>query len=365
MAEAEGVSEKTVIVMGAGCSFAYGFPLAHQTLDHLQRFARELEGSTQHTQVRTCVLETIDLFQRYREKNRAIKTLDQLVDAIHGASRATERDQTADERADRCVNRAKIAEAALFIWCEKAAIQRGLDGYRKLLNWIFGKGSGRDYHPGEMGADYAVFSFNYDRLFELAFQRRFRLPNLAFYGPDIMNSGLYVLGNRLQPIPLDRFALLKLHGSVSFRTDEFMDLRHEGHPPQIDGEDNYGDSRFFAESDSRGHSRMHPPLIVFPHEQPFLKDYPNGRFAHREYTPHVAAAARKFAARATELWIVGYSCPSEDCDEIRDMLDAATGCKRILVRDPNPDSVCQKLLTHLRTNSTQIVPIRSDFENAF
>ena len=365
MAKSEGVSEKTVIIMGAGCSFAYGYPLAHQTLDYLQKFAQELEGSDEHAQVHNCVLETIDLFGRYREENEALRTLDQLVDAIHSASRSNPRDPTADARADRCVNKAKIAVAALFMSREKAAIGTGLEGYRKLLNCIFGKGSGRYYRPGEMGADYAVFSFNYDRLFELAFLRMFTSQNLAFYGPDVLNSGLYESRDELQPIHLDRFALLKLHGSVSFRTNEFIGFRHEGHRPQIDREDNYGDTRFFAPCDLRGRSEIHPPLIVFPHEQPFLMDYPNGKFDHREYTPHVAVAAGKFAAGATEIWILGYSCPSEDSDEISDVLSNATRCRRILIYDPKPDVVRQRIVRHLRASSPRIELFPNEFENAF
>jgi hypothetical protein len=61
-----------------------------------------------------------------------------------------------------------------------------------------------------------VLTFNYDRLFEMAFVSRFRcdVKTSCLYGESLLNSGMdYVSGGGIE-VAADRFAFLKLHGSV-------------------------------------------------------------------------------------------------------------------------------------------------------
>jgi hypothetical protein len=59
-------SQRTkVVILGAGCSAKYGYPLAQQTREHLQQFADSITDAA--PKVCNLVRQTVDLFDRLKE----------------------------------------------------------------------------------------------------------------------------------------------------------------------------------------------------------------------------------------------------------------------------------------------------------
>ncbi len=93
---------------------------------------------------------------------------------------------------------------------------------------IFPSTNGTGWREALKNTEYRVLTFNYDRLFELALRQHFSIDvTEAFYGPTVLNSGLYQVVPQLAEVDLTRFSLLKLHGSVGVYSHErYGDCEH-------------------------------------------------------------------------------------------------------------------------------------------
>jgi hypothetical protein len=119
--------------------------------------------------------------------------------------------------AERLVHEAKIAVAALFLSKEVSAVQQGLAGYRTLMKQLSSPSPyGTQCQRVLQGTPYRDLTFNYDRLFELAFRQYFpEDSSLDLYGKGVLNTGLSWLPGSPLDVDLSRFSFLKLHGSVN------------------------------------------------------------------------------------------------------------------------------------------------------
>jgi hypothetical protein len=195
-----------LIILGAGCSCQYGYPLARDTRQHLSEFAATLGSDA--VRLAQLVNETVSVFDDLRAKGTPVETLDELAWQIHQL-------RNRSEKGDHAVERAKVAVAALFLSKEAQAIQTGLPAYRSLMRRIFPSTMGTDCKRALQRTPYRILTFNYDRLFELAFRQYFDVDHTeSFYGPTRLNSGLRVADLESVEIDLNRFSFLKLHGSV-------------------------------------------------------------------------------------------------------------------------------------------------------
>lgn len=339
--------ETTLIILGAGCSLKR-YPLAKDMLTHLKDFGNTLADDAQR--LRRLVNQTVDLFEQLRAKGTAPQTLDDLARLVHGGHLADNSIGTNHARNNRLVSDAKLAVAALFLSKEASAMADGLTGYRSLMNRIFSSSFGTDCRSALRNTPYRVLTFNYDRLFELAFRQYFPYDGTeAFYGPTILNSGLYqTLPERVQ-VDLNRFSFLKLHGSVGFYSYEDAGECHHIHrTPELVQPTPITDEEFFTPPGHGIHSNQpKPTLTVFPHEKDFLRQYPANRLPFRFYIPEVWKAARHFASRAKEIWIVGYSCPEPDFPAWSSLLAAANNCQQVVVWNPSADDICEQLRLRL------------------
>src|SRR6266567_4639472 len=159
-----------VFILGAGCSAGFGYPLGNGFVEALDAFGKKL-ATPDKQQIKRAVESTVNLLE-----SKAIATLDELVDRIdRGLFDESSRSFLDIERLrnDRVYD-AKIATLALFLSLEPAASRSGLRSYSNFFREIF---PGHDSWQNLLVTSACrVLSFNYDRLFEMAFQH--------LYGPD-------------------------------------------------------------------------------------------------------------------------------------------------------------------------------------
>jgi len=341
----------TLVILGAGCSFNSGYPVARGMFDCLKNFMVSdcAVGST--VKLRASVKRTLELVDAFREQGESVDTLDTLARLIHEKGVG----KTMQER-NREVISAKTAVAALFMSLERKAVEKGLPSYRQFLERVFGKAPRGGYRSALGASHYRILSFNYDRLFEMAF--RIVFPDfdgtVALYCPDVLNSGLFLADSEHIEIDLDRFSFLKLHGSVGLygfsqsmnpsdknsRVDHNHSIPDPVMPPKI------SDDEFFLPNDrSYGiHAgKPKPVLITFPHEKDHLKAYPANLLPFKAYAPRIWEAATYFASQASEIHLIGYSCPKADAAALVSLFSAARRCTRFYIENPSPKEVCCSL----------------------
>lgn len=341
------------------------YPLAKDMLTHLKQFGDGLGNNT--ARLRKLVEQTVDLFDRLRAKGTMAQTLDDLARIVHSGHLADNNIGTNQTTNYRLIADAKVAIAAMFLSKETQAVNDGLTGYRSLMNRVFASSFGTDCRLALRNTPYRVLTFNYDRLFELAFRQYFPYDGTeAFYGPTVLNSGLYqVLPQRVE-VDLDRFAFLKLHGSVGlYSYEEAGGCDHLHRVPDFVQPTPITDEEFFLTDGYGIHSnKPKPALIVFPHEKDFLRDYPGNRFSFRFYIPEIWKAARHFASQAKEIWIIGYSCPEPDLPAWSSLFHAALNCEQIVIQNPSADEICERQRLRFPTHAKLFKSSKRTFEHS-
>ena len=245
-------------ILGAGCSKAYGYPLAVDMLSQLTEFSQLIGTSAPKLALHT--EKTIRLFQKY-----GAETLDDLAALVHQKDLAA-RFATSEYQN---VEVAKTVVSAMFLQKEKDAMAHGRRGYHEFIKEIFP--SSTKGWEALQNSNWRILNFNYDRLFELAFRKRYYIDmNDTFYGPTRMNSGLRQMLPGTVEIEPNRFALLKLHGSVGFSVgNRHGEVEHHVMIPDPDSPEPIDDKRFiYNDVDAAKAERVRPSLIVFPHEKP-------------------------------------------------------------------------------------------------
>lgn len=344
----------TLLILGAGCSVSSGYPLAR---DFVTRLAAYREACFSYAKRLLPRLDqTLKLFDQLREVGAPAETLDDLARLVHQGKLG--------QRANHVVEDAKHAVAAMFLAAEGAAVQRGLAEYRSLLRRIFADEYGTSPHAALKRTPYRVLTFNYDRLFELAFRQFFEVdcPE-AFYGPTCLNSGLLHLVPDVEVDP-DRFSLLKLHGSVGVWSDEWRDpCRYSIAVPDPKAPGRVEDAIMVLDSpNSRGHVLPPiPSLVVFPHVKALLTRYPDNRAAFKAYIPKVWKAACDFASQAETVEIIGYSCPEPDFPFLQRLLEAAASCRRIVIHNTAAGVICRRLRSRLPAMAEKFEPYEASF----
>ena len=193
-------SRPTLIILGAGCSVSSGYPVAAKMFEGLAHFGQGLGDDAKR--LRALVEKTLALVKRLRTAGESVETLDTLAKLLHegkaGGDTMQERNQN--------VKDAKLAVSAYFLSLEREAIRKALPGYRALMDRVFGTDS-RWYAKAIQDSAYCVLTFNYDRLFELAFRQRF--PDfdstVALYSPAA-HSRAKLRARAFAPMPPDSAA---------------------------------------------------------------------------------------------------------------------------------------------------------------
>jgi predicted ester cyclase len=338
----------TLIILGAGCSLNSGYPVANDMFPRLAEFRDSLGNEA--VKLRRLVTDTPRVVAKLREQGESVGTLDTLARLIHESHAFG---QTMRQRSHFVVA-AKISVAALFLFLEPEAVRKGLPGYRKLLMRIFPDIPKVGFRRATQLSRHRVLTFNYDRLFELAFRQYF--PDFdgteALYYKTVLNSSLSLVDSGNLDIDLNRFSFLKLHGSAGlygfseqiYPSAKSGNVEHIHSIPDPKSPIPITDAEFFYPKDDPIHSgKPKPVLITFPHEKDHLKKYPSNLLSFKDYIPKIWEAAHDFACQAEEIHIVGYSCPAADAQALEKLFAAAKICRRYLIENPSPGDVCQRL----------------------
>src|ERR1039458_8629314 len=186
------IETKTVYILGAGCSAGQqpdgpGFPLACEFVSALDEFSQKRLAGNDCQKLKSLVVDTVKLLRQEK-----VQTLDTLVARLGAEARDTSNRLTNNERQRRDVQvlDAKIATTALFLELETKAKEAGLPRYDNFLSELFGNSV--KWAEASRKAHCNVLTFNYDRLFEMAFLSRFRSDagQYPLYGKSLLNSGL-------------------------------------------------------------------------------------------------------------------------------------------------------------------------------
>ncbi|MGO8696345.1 MAG: SIR2 family protein [Limisphaerales bacterium] len=335
-------SRPILIILGAGCSVGSGYPIAAKMFEGLAHFGEGLDDDAKR--LRALVEKTLALVNQLRTNGESVETLDTLAKLLHDGKAGGD---TMQER-NHNVTDAKLAVSAYFLSLERVAIQKSIPGYRSLMDRVFGTNS-RWYTKAIQDSSYCVLTFNYDRLFELAFRQRFSDfdGTVALYSPAALNSGMRPVTPHQAEIEPDKFCFLKLHGSIDLygfeeygRPELIQGIPDPAHPQPIT------DQEFFVPNEP-GYGvhagKGKPALIVFPNEKQHLEQYPGNLLAFREYLPAIWEAAHNAAHRAEEIQIIGNSCPAPDAEALRSLFAAATKCRRYVIENPHPEDVHERL----------------------
>ena len=216
--------------------------------------------------------------------------------------------------------------------------------YQTFIREIFGRdGISAPYTASKFqNSNARVLTFNYDRLFELAFFFiDFSQNHLKRFGhpPEFLNSGLYFQNSKSLRIEKERFCLLKMHGSVGVRCEEdkFDDQLTQGGEYLVNGKKLKVNDDMFFKTDPPFHT-PHEPLIVFPWEKHFILDGKNNKAPFRDYISAVWKYAKSIFQEASEIYIIGYSFRDEvDSKYLIDLMREAKDCRQIEVQNISHD----------------------------
>jgi hypothetical protein len=151
----------------------------------LDKFVTEFSASA--PRLVALVRQTVEIFDKLNKRGVPVETLNDLAWHVHQGKLGDNGTPSDRVKKYRLVEDAKLSVAALFLSKEPEAIRRGLPGYRTLMRWIFPSTLGTDYRSAVRNSSFRVLTFNYDRLFELAFRQHFEVDlQEAFYGPTVL-----------------------------------------------------------------------------------------------------------------------------------------------------------------------------------
>ena len=330
-----------VFILGAGCSADCGYPLGVGFETELEKFLHEIPDEC--PKIRRSVSATVDLFRNLS----GVETIDQLTARIEQDLDNWKRQRNSpivgpdwlqrDKTAAEQILNAKIATSAMFLANEEKARQTRLRSYKSFITQILG---GPPWEEARQ-THCCLLTFNYDRLFEIAFLESFPtfdIHNHPLYAHDALNSAFapnFGDWRIVQPTP-NQFCFLKLHGSVGWWAktelgerqywpavpDAGMNLKQieESIPKQCGGLNGWA------------------PLLTFPHERQKSQEFFNhrGQSCGHDWAPYIDTVwqyAASIVANAAEIRVIGYSFNPIDSRYMIKHLLAKSTCKKIVIQN--------------------------------
>lgn len=330
--------ESKVYILGAGCSKDCGYPLGAEMKADLEQFGRSLD-SARSPRLQRAVADTLALFGTTTE------TIDVLVQKLYGGN--------LDEIIEGPLNRqprvisATLATCASFLAKEASARETGFRAYREFLSDLFPNAE-THWLRIPQSTRHHVLTFNYDRLFEMAFVDRFNFIGYGLYDVRVLNSGITLEGVNIVFTP-EAFSFLKLHGSVGGWTVDFTGTGSAKHQicyfeDPVANQVMVDDNLFFSEGPDAQHPDhlKRPPLLFFPYQRQHIVSSDSG-FPFDSYARAVWKRATELISNATEIHVIGYSFSGIDREPMLEMLDQARRCQRLVIQGLDADRICHKL----------------------
>jgi hypothetical protein len=304
--------------------------------------------------IKKCVSDTINLAESLPQ----LDTLDQL--AQHCEDELSRPGSNEDLITKRVAD-AKIAICSMFVAREAKARKTGLRGYGRFIASIFG---GDPWEEGVAAADCHVLSFNYDRLFEIAFLNHFRsfdVQKVSLYGNRALNSGFnpensgFNRGFSSVDPASGRFNFLKLHGSAGWWVKKNQDdFKGRLYWPTVPMErmDLQDIENLLGE---RGSFLAWEPLITFPHEKRLATENDSTTYSHDPYIRRIWNQAAELIATATVVRVIGYSFSAVDSRHmVQRLLGRASRCQKIIIQNPDICGVKANLRSYNKQLSAQM-----------
>jgi hypothetical protein len=362
------MAKTRVYILGAGCSYDQpGYPLAKQFVPELTAYAQKIGTDPARQRIKNAVEGTTSLLTHCKASATCYaSTIDQLINLILDKRcdeqlRVLNPNPAWDIVALRysAVRNAKIATSACFLEMEGAVLQRQIGKYREFIQRkiLDETGHGEPCQTRLAKSSARVLSFNYDRLFELAFFGAFADPYLKQFSPyqaEALNSGINAFGDIAEPAK-DRFCFLKLHGSVGMLCFEDRFRQGAQHIRNVADWKNepVTDTLFFSQKPAPRFPIE--PMIAFPYEKDYIVSGRSNELPFRSYIEKVWAHATAVLQGATEIWVIGYSFDPTDAKYLINLLCQAQECRRIVVQ--NLPAECERIAALLSTEYQINIPI--------
>jgi hypothetical protein len=350
-----------VFILGAGCS-ADCYPLGKSLTAQLEKFQAEISG--RFTIVEQCVRETISLAKQFPQ----FETLDQLTQGIEDnykrwAQQQPIVDLQKEVLCDKQITNAKIAVSTMFLNGEQKARETDLKSYERFIASLFGGGKWDEVMRSAPNCH--VLSFNYDRLFEIAFLKYFQssdFNSVSLYGNHVLNSGFNQRVNggfdKIEPA-IGKFSFLKLHGSAGWWVKRNLEqTKQPYHWPTIPTQSASIQEieNLLAKNGVHSSDAFKKPnaivvpwesLIVFPHEKQRSLENRQFGFPYNPYICQIWDHAASLLAAATEIKIIGYSFSAIDSRHmVNELLNKATQCQKIIIQNPAEQAVRAALASY-------------------
>jgi len=339
-----------VFILGAGCSADYGYPLGVSLLTELRNFLQEVPADC--PTVKKHVVETVSLLATRPN----IQTLDQLAQRIDLDLDSWKKQRNSfmvdaeylnkERAADKQILDAKIATSVMFEAKEEKARATGLAGYMRLIDLVLG---GQPWQNAVAESDGYILTFNYDRLFEVAFQDYCNWPESnadCVYEKSVLNAGFDAREwdgfgfKSFQPVD-GRFCFLKLHGAAGWWIQESKrgKLYWPGQPVK---KFSFQDREGMLKKIENGQSKWEP-LIAFPHERQRSASGKT-KFTWDAYLRTAEKSAAQVLAKATEVRIIGYSfAPIDSRSVVGSFLSKIPQQAKVIVQNPDVETVKARL----------------------
>jgi hypothetical protein len=353
-----------VFILGAGCSADCGYPLGKGLASQLEAFQSEISG--RFPIIEQSVRDTIKLAKGLPQ----FDTLDQLAKHLEddftswrqrkGSIVWDVSSQQREELYDKQIVDAKIAVSTMFLAREEKARKAGLQNYKRFIASIFG---GEPWQEGVKAANCHMLTFNYERLFEIAFLdyfKSFDTRSVSLYGNSALNSGFNqrVNGglNKIEPMS-GRFNFLKLHGSAGWWVKKNLEQGEQRYywptapaqPTDIREIEDLLKKHEVYSRDTLNKLKAFPwePLITFPHEKQRSLENRQTGFPYDPYIRQIWDHAASLLAAATEVKVIGYSFSAIDSRHmVSELLSKATQCHRIIIQNPAVETVKANLASY-------------------
>jgi len=345
------MKNKVIYILGAGCSANYGYPLANNFCGDLEEYGRTLDKRAKCERLRKIVADTVGLMQRCQTPtiDRLARWIAEEPGKIGNQSVILDHPDNQPWKdkmtwADEQVLNAKRVTIAMFFEREEKVRETALCGYRDFLGDIFDEN--RD--PDSLSRTPSrVLSYNYERLFEIAFADYFNFTRdryVSCYDKELLNSGWDGLVKEGEEFAPDRFCFLKMHGSAA----AWVYARHgkpQYEPCVVSREAaRLINDDFFWPPGRRLSpilSENSEPFIVFPHEKENVRS--GWHPVCRNYLQAIERQAGVLVENAREIWVVGYSFDRNDRPSLMELLRRSSTDCDINIMNPNAESICDDL----------------------
>jgi len=357
-----------VYVLGAGCSYdtTHGYPLAKDFVPALNAYATKLSGAAECQRIRQAVEDTAALLTACQTGACHALTIDQLINLILNGRcddqlKALSKQPGAERGGLRhaAVRKAKVATAACFLDREGAALRQQVGKYREFIQRKVLNETGLSARCQAKLANSSarILTFNYDRLFELAFYAAFADESFGLFSPyqaEALNSGLTAFGG-IGDFAKDRFCFVKLHGSTGMLCTESPFGQETVHLRAVGNwkEEEIRDALFFPTKPNPHF--VAEPMIIFPYEKDFVVSGKESKLPFRDYIKRVWDHASYVLRQASEVWIIGYSFDATDCMYLVDRLRQAEKCERIIIQ--NIPAECDRIEALLKVDYRLPIPV--------